>query len=356
MDRSSTDVALTHERELTSPTDLCRPGGRLLDPEARGWSRIPLLDCNIAGTWGRTKRWDYWGVLTPTHAVSVTYADVDYLGITDVWWADLRSGRHGGRNRTVPAAAGIDLPDRPGSRPLRSMSRHQILDLTDDERGTRLSASWTEADGTPALLDVVVALPPGHESLNVVIPWSDELFQFTSKHQARPAVGHLQIGEELIAIGIDPSDGSGEPAWATLDVGRGRWPYRTRWNWGGGAGTATTGQVVGIQVGGKWTEGTGFTENGVIVDGRLHKLGDELVWTYDWNRPRAPWRVVDPGGRLDLVLDTTYDKHTRVEAILLGTEVHQVFGTWSGTVVTDDGTELTLDGILGFAEESRSRW
>jgi hypothetical protein len=141
-----------------------------------------------------------------------------------------------------------------------------------------------------------------------------------------------------------------------LDVGRGRWPYSTRWNWGGGAGPATTGEVVGIQIGGKWTEGTGFTENGIIVDGRLHKLGRELAWYYDWERPTGPWRVVDPGGRMDLTLQPTYDKHTRVEALVLGTEVHQVFGTWSGTVVTDEGAELVLDGIVGFAEESRSRW
>lgn len=348
---SPSDVPLTREREITSPTDLCLPGGRLLNPGARGWSRIPLLDCNIAGTPGRKKRWDYWGVLSTTHALSVTYADVDYLGITDVWWVDLRTGRHGGRSRAVPAATGIYLPDRPGTEPLRSVSRHQVLDLTDDDRGTRLSASWTESDGTPAHLDVRVALPSGHESLNVVIPWSDRLFQFTSKHQARPAVGELVIGDERIVIG-----GDSDPAWGTLDVGRGRWPYRTRWNWGGGAGTATSGEVVGIQIGGKWTEGTGFTENGIIVDGRLHKLGDELRWTYDWDRPREPWRVLDPGGRLDLTLHTTYDKHTRTEAVVLGTEVHQVFGAWSGTVVTDDGTELTVDGIVGFAEESRSRW
>ena len=40
----------------------------------------------------------------------------------------------------------------------------------------------------------------------------------------------------------------------------------------------------------------------------------------------------------------------------MGMEVHQVFGTWSGTVVTDDGTELSLPRAVGFAEESRSRW
>jgi len=346
---------LTHEREITEPTTLCRPDGRTLNPDARGWSRVPLLDCNITGTWGRKKRWDYWGVLTPTHALSVTYADVDYIGITDVWWAELATGRTGGRNRVAPGAAGIHLPDRPGTEPLRSVARNQVIDLTDDDRGTRLSAAWTEPDGTPASLDVLVELPEGHESLNVVIPWSDTLFQFTSKHQARPASGELVIGDERIEIGHRP-DGVGDEAWGVLDVGRGRWPYRTRWNWGGGAGTATTGEVVGIQIGAKWTEGTGFTENGIIVDGRLHKLGHELEWTYDWDRPLLPWRVQDPTGRANLTLTPVHDKHTKVEAAVLGTEVHQVFGTWSGTVVTDDGHELTVDGVLGFAEESRSRW
>ena len=43
-------------------------------------------------------------------------------------------------------------------------------------------------------------------------------------------------------------------------------------------------------------------------------------------------------------------------AKVLGTEVHQVFGTWTGTVVTDDGAELRVEDVLGFAEESRSRW
>lgn len=350
-------MQLTHEREVTEPVDLCLPGGRVLNPAARGWSRFPVQNCNIAGTWGRKKRWDYWAVLTPTHALSVTYADVDYLGITDVWWVDLRTGRHGGRNRPVPGAAGIHLPDRPGTSPLRSAARHQILDLTDDDRGTRLSAAWTEPDGTPASLDVLVELPEGHESLNVVIPWSDRTFQFTSKHQARPAHGELVIGDERIPIGAGEGADVGDvTAWGVLDVGRGRWPYSTRWNWGGGAGTATTGEVVGIQIGGKWTEGTGYTENGVIVDGRLSKLGEELAWYYDWDRPTEPWRVIDPGGRMDLTLTPVHDKHTRLELGVLGTEVHQVFGTWAGTVVTDDGTELTVDGIVGFAEESRSRW
>ena len=54
-------------------------------------------------------------MLGPTHTLSVTYADIDFLGITDVWWADLRSGRTGGRNQR-PGAAGISCRTGPAPR------------------------------------------------------------------------------------------------------------------------------------------------------------------------------------------------------------------------------------------------
>jgi hypothetical protein len=52
--------------------------------------------------------------LTDDLAVSVTYADVDYLGLITIWWADLASGEAGGREVVVPFARGVSLPDLPG--------------------------------------------------------------------------------------------------------------------------------------------------------------------------------------------------------------------------------------------------
>jgi hypothetical protein len=59
---------------------------------------------------------------------------------------------------------------------------------------------------------------------------------------------------------------------------------------------------------------------------------------------------------LDLELRPTFDRHERTAAVVLETEVHQVFGRWSGTVPDGGGGVLTVDGLVGFAEESRSRW
>lgn len=349
--------ATTHEREITAAVDLCLPDGRTLAPGARGWSRVPLHTANLRGGWGRTKRWDYWCVLAHDLVVSLTYADVDYIGLANVWWLDPSTGVTGGADCTLPLARGISLPDRPASSPLVYAGGDTRVRIVDDEAGTTITAAWSEK-GAPAQLDLRVDLPRGHESLNVVIPWSDRRFQYTSKHQARPAHGTLTLGNDVRTIGSASAGPASQQteAWGVLDVGRGRWPYSTTWNWGGGAGRARGGAIIGLQFGAKWTAGTGFTENGILVDGRLTKIGDELEWTYEWDRPMQPWRVHHRDGQLDLTLTPTYDRHSRMNALVLATEVHQVFGRWTGHVTAEDGLRHDVDGIMGFAEESRSRW
>jgi hypothetical protein len=341
---------MTHERELVDPVDLCTPDGSALNSAARGWSRRPLHRANLHGSWGTNKRWDYWAVLAGDLVVSCVYSDVDYVGLADVYWADLVTAEHGGHGIVVPRAEGMHLPERPGTEPLHVARDGLELAIADDEGGTRLRASWMERDGRHGSLDVFVSLPAGHESLNVVIPWSDLLFNYTSKHQARAAHGEFVVGERRWGIG----DGSGD-AWGVLDVGRGRWPSEITWNWGAGAGRVAD-HVIGLQIGGKWTDGTGFTENGVIVDSRLTKLGRELRWEYDWDEPMQPWRVDDPGDQLHLVLTPRFDKHSKASGRKRGSETHQVFGTWSGNCTTDDGTRFEFTDLQGFAEEARQRW
>jgi len=341
----------TGEREITEAVDLCSADGSTLNPDAVGWSRVPLHRCNLGSATGNTKRWDYWAILTGDLAISCVYSDIDVLGLADVYWVDLVSGDSGTRAIVLGPGEGISLPDVPASAALVVDHGGLSLEIRDDDTGTTLSASWRDDDGRVSQLEATVALPAGHESVNVVVPWSEELFNFTSKHQARPARGVLVVDGVERRFG-----GSDGDAWGVLDVGRGRWPHAVTWNWGGGAGRAD-GHVVGLQFGAKWTAGTGATENGVCLDGRLSKIGRELEWDYSWDRPLDPWRVVDPGGQLDVTLTPRYDKVTRVDVSTeLSSHVHQVFGTWSGYVVSDAGERVSFDSLVGFAEEARQRW
>lgn len=342
----------TSENEITQPVLLCRDNGIQLNPDARGWSRTPLHIDNLGAYQNRNKRWDYWAVLSRDFTVSSVFADIDVLGLADVYWANFLTGETGGQAVVVASDENFSLPAQVGGHPLHVAHDGFALTIRDDESATWFDISWRESDGRNGELSMRVDKPAGHESLNVVIPWDDEIFNFTSKHQARPAHGFRRVGDEIWRFGDD----TGIEAWGVLDVGRGRWPKRINWNWGGGAGRVGN-HIVGLQFGGKWTEGSGYTENAIIVDGRLNKLGAELEISYDWDAPMEPWTVRDPGGQLDLVLHPVFDKYTHTDiSDDLGSEVHQVFGRMSGTLTTDDGITLTFDDVVGFIEEARQRW
>jgi len=340
------------EREITAPVDLCTPAGRL-DRAAVGWTRRPLHRCALPGSWGRRKRWDFWSVVGPDLACNLTYADVDYVGIVDVWCVELSTGRTIERSVPVPLARGLALPDEVGGAPLHHEGGGLEVAISEVDGGTRLRVAFGDgaAGGEAFDLDVLVHRPAGHESLGVVIPWSDRRFQYTTKDVARPAGGTVEWGEQVVTL--DPDDGR---SWGCLDFGRGKWPYRTRWNWGAGAGLAS-GVRVGLQLGGRWTVGTGMTENALCVDGRLSKVSEELEWTYDRRDWLRPWRVRTPrSDRVDLTFTPVYDKVSRLQLGVASQAVDQCFGAWSGTVVPEGDRPLTIDGLFGWAEEASWRW
>lgn len=346
----------THEREITAPVDLCRGDGRIA-PGAIGWSRRPLHRSAIRG-WGRTKRWEYWCVTGPTHLVALTVSDLDYLALNSVYLLEYGpDGREFERTAIVPGGFGVRLPDTvagaPGSppvvvgpqRPVRGQVR---IEIRNEGTASRLKARCMSPDRRPVEMDLLVALPDGHETLSVVVPWSERRFQYTSKHTARPASGAVSIGSDVLEFGYD--------AWGTLDHGRGRWPRSVAWNWGAASGR-TDGRTVGLQFGGRWTRGTGSTENALCVDGRITKIGQELEWHWSSDDHLAPWTIRGGGtGQVDLVFTPFHNRSTRTETGLIGNRTDQCFGHYTGTVRTDEGERIVVDRLLGWAEDVRMRW
>ncbi|MEQ6899830.1 DUF2804 domain-containing protein [Nocardioides sp. YIM 152588] len=332
------------ETELTAPVDLTDARGRL-NAAAVGWTRVPLHRTDGVGRgWygrGRNKRWEYWAITTPTHVVALTVSDIDYAAVNAVWVLDRASGEEIGADALGPLGRGTQLPGTLGAGPVSARARSLSIDLEEVDGGTRLRCRTDRVE-----VDVVAHRPAGHECLGVVVPWSDRLFQYTVKDVARPANGRIVVDGR----GVDVPEGE---AWATLDHGRGRWPYAVEWNWGAGSGR-TDGRVVGVQVGGRWTDGTGSVENALLVDGRLTKISEELVWTYDPADWLRPWRVA--GEDVDLTFTPEHVREDRTELGLISSRTHQAFGTWAGSVRATDGDRVRVDGVFGWAEEVRQRW
>lgn len=327
------------EREITEPVDLAIPSGRV-NRDAVGWSRTPLHRTRLRG-WGRTKRWEYWGLVAPTHIVGLTVSSLDYAGVHSVYLLDRATGTESTVDAVVPLGRGARLAPRCGVDGSRVSAKGLSIRLDEVRAGTRIRVRTDELD-----LDAVALLPEGHESLSVVVPWSDRLFQYTTKDLGRPLTGRMTV--RGTAYDVDP-----ETSFGVLDHGRGRWPYAITWNWGAGFGVVD-GREVGLQVGGKWTDGTGSTENALFVDGVAHKISEDLAWDYDTADWLAPWRI--HGDRLDVAFTPFHERASRTDLGVLASEVHQCFGHYEGWATTDDGARVRVDGIVGWAEEARNRW
>lgn len=338
----------SREPELTTPVDLCTPTGRL-NRAAVGFSRRPLHRCNLSGAWGRKKRWDYWAVTTDSYVFSITYANLDYLGLVVAQFLHFETGRLLERLVYLPLAPGFAQPQTVAGADIHYRGLGLSVHIEEQRDGTRLRAHFRTLTGIAVDANLFVAMPPGHETLGVVIPWSDTRFQYTSKHNTRPAQGRVIVDGRIHRF--DEKNG----AYGCLDFGRGIWPYETVWNWASASGKQD-GQIVGLQLGGKWTDGTGMNENALCIGGRLHKLTD-LDFLYDRKDFSAPWQIRSrDSDRIDLRFTPFYERAGNLNLGIASTEIHQLFGRFSGTVHDDDGHPLRITNLCGWAEEHRARW
>ncbi len=332
------------EREITEPRDLCDARGRL-NPDAVGWSRTPLVRANLSGHWPRKKRWVFWNWIAPDFVLSVTVADIDYVAFCEVAFADFRTGAE------VTAFA----PAFPGTVALAEHVERTIefrggkVDYRNIHKGDTLHvAVRADAKGVPISAEFVIAKPAGHETLNLVVPWTPDRFQLNSKHCALPTTGWIDVGGARYAMRPDECHG-------VQDWGRGIWPWCSFWNWGVASGVQD-GHAIGVNVGARWTTGTGVNENALCIDGRLHKISEDLVWTYDPGDWRRPWRVVAPvSGMVDLTLEPALVRTPQVGFGPLRSGGACAFGRWRGRIRWDGG-ELALRDLPGWAEEFDHRW
>jgi hypothetical protein len=342
------------QHELHTPSVLLDRYGDLMQV---GWSRQPLLDCNLesAGFYPvrllqglRIKRWDYYGVTTPKGYFSATLAHLGYAGQAFVYFVDFAKKEYHEETLTVPLGRGIELP-RNSTEGDSSFDNEAVsLAFEVDPEARRVSVNWPGFGGGNLEAAVAFQFPALHESMNVVIPIGRKRFYFNRKANCLPAVGWVErdgVREEL-----RPGECLGN-----LDWGRGVWEYRSFWVWASASGFLQDGTTVGLNLGYGFGDTSAATENAVIVEGRIHKLG-AVNFTFDAGDFMRPWRMVAPDGRLDVEFTPFLERVAQSNLLVVASKVHQIFGHYSGQVVTDDGRTIRLDGLVGFAEEHRARW
>lgn len=327
------------EREITEPVDLCLPNGRL-NPKAVGWSRRPLHTANLQG-WGRNKRFEYWCISTPDLVVAINISHGDYRVTLAAFFLDLRTMETFSEAEIhwLPKDKITAMPERSGDGPLSGKGDRMAISMEPNAEGTLLKAKTDRLD-----LTIQVTEAPDHECMCVVVPWDNKRFQYTRKDNCMPAAGTVVADGRSYEL---------SQAYATLDHGRGRWPYSIIWNWASGSGISQ-GREIGLQFGAKWTDGTPSTENSIRVDGRVEKISQELEWLYDRSDWMKTWTI--RGERVDLKFTPVHDRYSNFDRLIVRSVEHQVFGWFDGSIVRENGERVLVERIFGWAEEVQRRW
>jgi hypothetical protein len=341
--------------ELTQPGPLLNTQGQ---PAQVGWSRQPLLDCNLENAnfyklrpfqRFRMKRWDYYAIFTPQRFFSATIADLGYAGNIFVYTLDFASGALHEEGLVIPFGRGIQLERNSQSGEAVFANEKVSLRFKADAGERQVSVNWPGFDGGRGIqAEIKLSCAPKHESMNIIIPIGQQRFYDNTKINCLPAEGFIQYGNQREELHPKTCLGS-------LDWGRGVWEYRSYWNWASASGFLPDGRAIGLNLGRGFGDLSKATENCVLLNGIVHKLA-AVKFDYRSGDYMHPWHFTDDEGRLDLTFTPFKDRTAQTNLGIIFSEVHQMFGRYNGRVVLDDGLPLEIHDLIGFAEEHQARW
>ena len=161
----------------------------------------------------------------------------------------------------------------------------------------------------------------------------------------------MRLGDQT--FNFDP-----QTSFGVLDWGRGVWTYDNTWYWGSASGLVND-KKFGFNIGYGFGNTQAATENMLFYDGKAHKLSD-----VKFNIPvkegkddfLSPWTFTSDDGRFEMNFEPILDRASKTKVLVLESDQHQVFGYFSGTAILDDGTKLTINKMIGFAEKVKNRW
>ena len=318
------------------------------------------MDCNLDYTsfypgifhfWQfvRVKRWDYYAIFTPSRFFSATIADLGYAGNVFVYTLDFDSGDLHEEGLVIPLGKGITLPRNSTEGDCYYEGQGAKLQFSTTSEVRAIKVDWPAFhDGRGISAEISLECPLEHESMNIVIPISEKRFYYNRKINCLPATGWIKYGD--IHEELQPDSSLGQLNW-----GRGVWEYSSFWLWASASGFLSDGRKMGLNLGSGFGDTSAATENALILDGVIHKL-DQVTFDYDPKDFKKPWKFKDNQGRLDLIFIPFKERLATTKLVVIDSEVHQMFGCYAGNVVADNGEEIKIDGLIGFAEEHYARW
>ncbi|HML68904.1 MAG TPA: DUF2804 domain-containing protein [Clostridia bacterium] len=341
-------------QHLLSKGPLLDPSG-VLSEAGYATALVKTYDRNaIRGGKSRIKEWDYYLIHNGKYAVALTIADNSYMGMLSASFLDFE-------NRTEKTLSPMfwlpfgktGFPASSDSGDIQKSISGASGSFTLENGARRLRFHLDKFDGDSAFdCDILLTDVP-RDTMVIATPFAEKktAFYYNQKIIAMRAAGSFTIGG--VTRSFDPADSFG-----LLDWGRGVWTYDNTWYWGAGQGVVD-GHVIGFNIGYGFGDVSAASENMLFVDGVAHKL-ERLTFNIPQTNGKeaylSPWTFSSSDGRFETGFTPILDRAACTAVGPLLSDQHQVFGYMDGTLVLDDGSKISLNHFLCFAEKVHNKW
>ncbi len=337
--------------EVTTNHNLLDKNGQLIEP---GWSKslIQKYDRSmIKKRKTRIKEWDYYYIMSNSNkfCLCLTISDLGYLGMYSVSFVDLKNAvEHTQSELTAFPLGKTNLP--PTSAVGDVEFKNKNLDITfahsDDSR--IINMNYRTFDNKQGISCDIKLTDEPQESMVIATPWTEDkkAFYYNQKINCMRASGTVTYKGKVYTL-------NPEADFAGLDWGRGVWTKDNYWYWGSGSGQID-GVPFGFNLGYGFGDTSAATENVIFYNGKANKF-DDIIFNISENYI-DPWIFKSSDGRFDTNFTPIIDRNALIDAKIIVTDQHQVFGKMNGTAVLDDGTKIILKDFLCFAEKVHNKY
>ncbi len=341
---------ITEKGKLHDATGLLREAG---------WSRYPLLEYDrsrIRAGRVAIKEWDYYAVYSYEHDiwVTTTFSDLGYAGMFAIAFIDGKSGNWAQKDAiSILPLGSHNLPPHSGDYEVGWSNKNLRIAYSRRGETRRILAGSPELDigdsRTGIDIDLTLIQLPMSESMNIATSWEEKRRAFYMNEKINPmgASGTVRIGEDTYTF-------SPESALGVLDWGRGVWTYRNRWYWASASGFQD-GVHFGFNFGYGFSDRSVATENAIILNGRIHKL-EEVSFEIPPDDYLKEWKITSSDSRVNLTFTPVADRTSVTNLLFIKSDQHQTFGYFDGTLILDDGIEMPVTHLAGFAENVYNRY
>jgi len=337
--------------EITEPVPALDELGR---PQNFGWARSPffMYDHNLLMAPRRSiSESDRYVLFSPNNVFIFEILDDGYLGYICLSVASLKDKKRSTHTFLTPFSLGsFNLPGDSESDSIKFRKKKNYLNFAAMNKGIRIiKVDIPQFSRNRSLRGEVVLTPPeGAESLVTHMPWREKRNAFSCSRRSPwySVEGVIQLGTSELVF----TRGNG---WGIFDWNRGVRPRRDLRFWAAGCGQSA-GRQPAFSVGHNSADASLGTENAFFLDGKLHKL-DQVTFHIPSDR-HVPWRFTSNDNRLEMIFLPQQERDENHQMLFYSLKRRQLFGSFSGRVTLDDGSDFEFSNITGFAERRKSRF